>query len=179
MKRHSLNLQEVFGEPIGSYAGDAPAGVRSEAATCPDCGMMPIDGSCDCDHSSGEDEGGVCGGCGMMVVDGRCGCSHAAQVCPDCGMMPIGGNCGCGMQVMTSSPASSCNCGGTMTQGTCQCGTNEAKKKGPSKSTARKILRGTKTFKDKMKKVEKWADDPAAAAAWMMHKAYGKWPSEK
>jgi hypothetical protein len=53
------------------------------------------------------------------------------------------------------------------------------KKKGPSKKTAQKILRGTKTFKDKVKKVEKWADDPEAAAAWMMHKATGKWPSEK
>lgn len=49
--------------------------------------------------------------------------------------------------------------------------TNEAKRKGPTKKTAKKILRGTKTFKDKMKKVEKWADDPAAAAAWMMKKA--------
>jgi len=55
----------------------------------------------------------------------------------------------------------------------------EAKGKGPSKKTAQKILRGTKTFKDKVKKVEKWADDPEAAAAWMMHKAAGKWPSEK
>ena len=56
---------------------------------------------------------------------------------------------------------------------------SEAKKKGPSKKTAQKILRGTKTFKDKVKKVEKWADEPEAAAAWMMHKATGKWPSEK
>jgi len=56
---------------------------------------------------------------------------------------------------------------------------SEAKKKGPSKKTAQKILRGTKTFKQKMKKVEKWADEPEAAAAWMMHKATGKWPSEK
>lgn len=55
----------------------------------------------------------------------------------------------------------------------------EAKKKGPTKKTAQKILKGTKTFKDKVKKVEKWADDPEAAAAWMMHKATGKWPSEK
>lgn len=54
-----------------------------------------------------------------------------------------------------------------------------AKKAGPSKKTAKKILRGTKTFKEKMKKVSSWADDPAAAAAWMMHKATGKWPSEK
>jgi hypothetical protein len=56
---------------------------------------------------------------------------------------------------------------------------SEAKKKGPSKKTAQKIIRGTKTFKDKVKKVEKWADEPEAAAAWMMHKATGKWPSEK
>ena len=55
----------------------------------------------------------------------------------------------------------------------------ENKRKGPSKKTAQKILRGTKTFKDKVKKVEKWADDPEAAAAWMTHKATGKWPSEK
>ena len=55
---------------------------------------------------------------------------------------------------------------------------SEAKKKGPSKKTAQKILRGTKTFKDKMKKVEKWADDPAAAAAWMMGQA-GMKPSKK
>ena len=55
----------------------------------------------------------------------------------------------------------------------------DKKTKGPSKKTAKKILRGTKTFKDKVKKVEKWADDPEAAAAWMMHKSTGKWPSEK
>ena len=55
----------------------------------------------------------------------------------------------------------------------------EAKKKGPSKKTAQKILKGAKTFKDKVQKVEKWADDPESAAAWMMHKATGKWPSEK
>lgn len=53
------------------------------------------------------------------------------------------------------------------------------KKKGPSKKTAKKILRGTKTFKDKIKRVSGWAEDPAAAAAWMMHKATGKWPSQK
>lgn len=52
-------------------------------------------------------------------------------------------------------------------------------KKGPTKKAAQKILRGTKTFKQKVKKVSKWADDPEAAAAWMMHKATGKWPSEK
>lgn len=49
---------------------------------------------------------------------------------------------------------------------------------GPSKKTAKKILKGTKTFKDKVKKVKKWAKDPEAAAAWMMHRATGKWPSE-
>ena len=181
MDRFSLRLQEVFGEPIGNYAGDAPVGVPSEGAPCPDCGMMPIDGKCGCDHSSGSDEGAVCSGCGMMVVDGKCGCSHeTAETCPHCGMLPIGGKCGCDAMTVSVEPStSSCGCGGGMTQGTCQCGMNEAKKKGPTKKTAQKILRGTKTFKDKMDKVSSWADDPAAAAAWMMHKATGKWPSEK
>ena len=54
-----------------------------------------------------------------------------------------------------------------------------SKKKGPSKKTAKKILRGTKTFAQKMKKVSGWAEDPAAAAAWMIHRATGKWHSEK
>lgn len=55
----------------------------------------------------------------------------------------------------------------------------KSKSKGPSKKAAQKILKGTKTFKQKVQKVKKWADDPEAAAAWMMHKATGKWPSEK
>lgn len=71
-----------------------------------------------------------------------------------------------------------CECG--KNEGVCECGMTEAKKKkGPSKKTAQKILKGTKTFKQKMQKVSGWAEDPAAAAAWMMHKATGKWPSEK
>lgn len=93
-------LQERFGDEIGDhYAGDAPAGVRDEAAPCDECGMFEVEGSCGCTHQSDDAKGG------------------------------------------------------------------------PSKAAARKILRGTKTFKDKMKKVEKWADDPAAAAMWMMKRA--------
>lgn len=59
----------------------------------------------------------------------------------------------------------------------CKCEMTEARR-GPSKKTAKKILKGTKTFKEKKKKVAGWADDPAAAAAWMQHKATGKWPRE-
>jgi hypothetical protein len=114
-------LQERFGDPIGDYAGDAPAGVRSDPQIrCPVCGT----GDCECQNSMND--GPICSECGMMVVEGACGCTHEIA---------------------------------------------EAKKKGPSRKTARKILQGTKTFKDKMKKVEKWADDPAAAAGWMMKKA--------
>lgn len=163
MDKKTRRLQEMFGEPIGSYAGNAPVGVASEASPCSDCGMMPINGACGCNHSAGDEDGSVCKGCGMMVIDGECGCSHAA---PE----------------PSQAATSACTCGGGgMTQGkTCQCGgMYEAKGKGPSKATAKKILRGTKTFKDKMQKVSGWAEDPAAAAAWMMHKATGKWPSEK
>jgi len=171
MDKYSKMLEEAFGEPIKlaitepvklepvqvkiSLDDDVLSAEEHEDGVCPDCGMMSVDGQCGCDHSSGSDEGAVCPGCGMMVVDGKCGCEHEeAQPCDSCGMMPMpDAPCGCGMQ--------------------------EAKKSGPTAATAKKILRGTKTFKDKMKKVSGWADDPAAAAAWMMHKATGKWPSEK
>jgi len=129
--KYEKMLQEKFGMPIGTYAGQPMVGVRDEG---------------------GEEL--LCSGCGMMPVGGSCGCEDS-DVCPRCGMMP---------------PAD---------DQPCSCAMAEAKKRGPSKKTAQKILRGTKTFKQKMKKVEKWADDPAAAAAWMTHKAYGKWPSEK
>ena len=121
-------------------------------------------------------------------VDGRCGC-HAddSGVCPTCGMMPprIETSCGCMSEASVTCEVCGmdeavCECG--MDEAVCECGyMNEAKKKrkGPSKKTAKKILRGTKSFKEKMKKVSGWANDPAAAAAWMMHHATGKWPSEK
>jgi len=133
--KYERMLQEKFGMPIGSYAGEPAIGVR--------------------DQREGDLEELLCPGCGMMPVGGSCGCEQS-EVCPRCGMMPLA----------VDAP--------------CSCVVAEAKKKGgPSKKTAKKILRGTKTFKQKMKKVEKWAEDPAAAAAWMMHKATGKWPSEK
>lgn len=122
MKNYDKFLLETFGEPIGMYAGDAPEGVRSakQEMVCPDCGTMPIDGSCGCDHSGGEDEGEVCAGCGMMVVDGQCGCDTGqADICPKCGMMPINGVCGCAAKL--THKKSSCGCG-AMNQSTCQCG---------------------------------------------------------
>ena len=117
-----------------------------------------------------DERDGVCPHCGEMPVGGSCGCGSE---CPSCGEMPVGGSCGCGLREAEKT----CECG--MKEDTCQCDMTEAKKKGPSKKTAQKILRGTKTFKQKMKKVEKWADNPAAAAAWMQHRATGEWPSEK
>lgn len=55
-----------------------------------------------------------------------------------------------------------------------------AKNKGPSKKTAQKILRGTKTFKQKVQRVKGFATkNPAGMAAYLMKKATGKWPSEK
>jgi hypothetical protein len=114
----------------------------------------------------------VCPHCGELPIDGICGCGDQ---CPQCAEMPVDNSCGCGLREAEKT----CDeCG--MKEEVCECSMSEAKKKkGPTKKTAQKILRGTKTFKDKMKKVSNWAEDPAAAAAWMMHKATGKWPSEK
>jgi hypothetical protein len=145
--------------------------------TCPACGMSP----CNCD--SHDDN--VCSSCSMMSTDieaPSCGCLSTGdemiegiveETCSECGMSEA--TCECGMNE-ASKACSECG----MDESVCECGMNEGKKKkGPSKKTAKKILRGTKTFKDKMEKVSGWAEDPAAAAAWMMHKATKKWPSEK
>lgn len=57
----------------------------------------------------------------------------------------------------------------------------EAKKrKGPTKKAAKSWVKGTKTFKDKVKKAKKaGAKSPEGLAAWMQHRATGKWPSEE
>ena len=65
-------LQERFGDPIGYYAGDAPAGVRdNRQMRCPTCGTE----DCECQHSLKE-ASEVCKECGMMEVEGSCGCTH-------------------------------------------------------------------------------------------------------
>jgi hypothetical protein len=205
-------LIEKFGDPIGSFAGEPLTGVRDEREdTCPDCGMMIVDGRCGCEDfvddefADFEEDTALCPGCGMMSVGGGCGCGDS---CPHCSQMPVGGGCGCGGQnpmnvqqqmIGLKEADDTCDecgmnedvcecdmredkkacdeCG--MNEKVCECGMNEGKKKkkGPTKKTAQKILKGTKTFAQKMKKVSGWADDPGAAAAWMMHKATGKWPS--
>jgi len=70
MKKNEFKkLLEMFGEPIGTYAGNAPEGVRNEPVICPVCKMMFVDEKCGC-----EDSNDVCPTCGMMPVDGKCGC---------------------------------------------------------------------------------------------------------
>ena len=143
--------------------------------TCPVCGMS----SCEC----GDYGDNVCSSCAMMspsIEAPSCGCLSTGEemleekTCSECGMNES--VCECGMDEGMGARCEACG----MDESVCECGyMSEAKKKGPSKKTAKKILRGTKTFAQKMKKVSGWAEDPAAAAAWMMHKATGKWPSEK
>lgn len=185
-KNFKKNLQEIFGDPIGSYAGDAPVGVRDERQKCNECGLSTED--CLCSGSF------VCPDCGMMTVDGSCGCQEKT-----CGCGETDGHCQCDKKNSYMNEActggcsfGSCTCKAEGVEPCDQCGMmeiegegcgcthlEEKKKRGPSKKTAQKILKGTKTFADKMKKVSGWSDDPAAAAAWMMKKATGKWPSQK
>ena len=104
----------------------------------------------------------------------------SVDVCPSCDMMPVNPEISCECEKMLEGTNACDECG--MDEAVCECGAemSETKRsKGPTSKTAKKILWGTKTFGQKVKKVEKWADDPAAAAAWMTHKATGKWPSEK
>lgn len=65
-------LRERFGDPIGSYAGDAPVGVRDldDVEVCEDCGMMPVEGVCGCGGDVSP-----CDKCNMLEVAGSCGCT--------------------------------------------------------------------------------------------------------
>ena len=57
---------------------------------------------------------------------------------------------------------------------------HEAKKKGPSKDAAKSWVKGTKKFSDKVAKAKKAGmKNPEGFAAWMQHKATGKWPSSE
>ena len=56
----------------------------------------------------------------------------------------------------------------------------DEKSKGPSKKGAKSFIKGTKKFSDKVAKAKRaGAKNPEGLAAWMMHKATGKWPSKK
>lgn len=103
--RAHRTLQERFGDPIGSYAGDAPVGVRSEdGAVCSGCGMMMVDGACGCHESP----------CGCGAPEGDCTCDMG--VCPACGMIPIQG-------VANVTEGTGCSeCGMTQGTGCSQCG---------------------------------------------------------
>lgn len=59
-------LQERFGDPIGNYAGNTPAGVRNDEA---------INSPPESDEYS-TIESDICEKCGMMEVEGSCGCTH-------------------------------------------------------------------------------------------------------
>ena len=144
-------LEERFGKPIGDYAGEPLVGVRDEREEsinvsevieeCKTCEMLPVEDQCGCGEEKRE-------GCGMPVS--QCSCPRQ-DVCPMCGMMRIPTG-------LSMGPS-------------CSCGMYEGKGSGPSKRTAKKILRGAKSFSQKMKRVSGWAEDPAAGAMWMTMKA--------
>lgn len=120
-----------------------------------------------------------------------CGCEGECTCgCPECGSITVTGvedvceECGYSEAMKEKSCA---ECGAMMTDGVCEaCGYSEslteAKKKGPSKKTQKKIAKTLvkKVGKGKDKKVsmtklakktKKWADDPWAAAQWVKQTA--------
>lgn len=124
-------LWERFGTPIGKMAGEPLVGVRDERSDlCASCGMMPIDGECDCSKELSEER---CEGCGMPTE--QCSCQDA-DVCPKCGMLPVNGACSCG-STMKESKNSACECGAMMEEGqkSChECGMNQVAPPGKEKS---------------------------------------------
>ena len=111
-----------------------------------------------------HDLGEPCHKCSMMPdVEFDCGCNSEEEVCEGCGM-----------------PVEQCACGGgdvcprcgqmSLEPGApCTCGLQESK--GPSKKTAKKILKGAVTATQKAQQVDSWATNPWAAANWMSQKA--------
>lgn len=145
-KKLEKSLVEMFGMPIGAYAGEPMVGVRDEldemGGICPDCDMMMMDGHCGCDdHDMGHGD--------MMdeplklsIVDpvqldpvtikiDLDGLEdeehHDDKPCPNCGMMAVDGvGCGCGHDESMEAtcggcgmPASMCGCEGATTCDVC------------------------------------------------------------
>lgn len=160
MNNFAKKLHETFGDSIAMVPGITrvgAAGARDEREAveivepCPHCKQLPINGVC---------------GCG--------------DACPACRMLPIDGSCECGGLSESVDPEQCAECGMYEMDGTCECKMKEGKKKGPSKKAAKSWIAGTKKFSDKVAKAKRaGVEDPAAFAAWMQHRATGKWPSEK
>lgn len=191
MDKYEQILEEAFGEPL-KVAVTEPVNVKIsldnefEEDICPTCGMMMIDGKCDCSDAE------ICPSCGMMhtTIEDSCSCEmdHEAKMCRGCGMPQ--NMCMCKDQIQDMDEAS---CTGGCTYGTCSCTATEnkehtgdelseaKKKKGPTKKTLKKIFKGDKTFEDKLEKVKSWGTvtDPSAYVAWATKKITGKYPSQK
>ena len=144
-------LQERFGDPIGSYAGDAPVGVRSqvEVDVCSGCGMMPIGGKCGCEES-----------CGCGAPGGECTCDMG--VCPACGMIPIQG-------VANVTEGTGCaECGMTQGTGCSQCGMTQGSGCTHERDVEEVAPKGYERVVKALKK-EPEVDNPWAVA-WSMQK---------
>ena len=102
-------LSERFGDPINHHDNEK-LNMQNEPAiaTCPNCGMLPINDSCDCEKD--------CSNCNMPVS--QCTCDIDSSTCPACGMMPqaIDEPCTCGF-IRESNECNQCG----MTEGSCCC----------------------------------------------------------
>lgn len=118
MKKELIKkLTENFGSPIGSYAGEPLVGVRDEEMVepCPHCGMLPVNGTCGCEHKHD-----VCEKCGMMPqsVESSCECGlmEGSSTCSQCGMNEA--TCECSMNEDMSTRCEACG----VDESVCECG---------------------------------------------------------
>jgi hypothetical protein len=118
MKKELIKkLTENFGSPIGSYAGEPLVGVRDEGMVepCPHCGMLPVNGTCGCEHKHD-----VCEKCGMMPqsVESSCECGlmEGSSTCSQCGMNEA--TCECSMNEDMSTRCEACG----VDESVCECG---------------------------------------------------------
>jgi len=153
-------IQEKFGDSIGSYAGDAPVGVRDErdeddtiTESRDRVGSREI-------MTTWEDLYRESGEVALETLVSWLGTTEDAVV----QNMPRG-------LVVDENDFVIEDGGGFM---------GEGKKKGPSKKQAKGFIKGTKKFIDKVAKAKKAGmKNPEGFAATMQHAATGKWPGEK
>lgn len=140
-KNLEKSLVEMFGMPIGAYAGEPMVGVRDEredemdeiGGICPDCDMMVVDDQCGCDDLEHDEYSMDDEPLKLAIVepvqiepltikldldDMSDDVHQEEKACPNCGMISVdGAMCGCGHSDYKEETCSGCGMPASM----CKC----------------------------------------------------------
>lgn len=182
------------GVPVGAPGG-TPSGMpgdisATDEAAC-NCGCDDCGSSCGCDCCA-KAGGSACPTCGKMLMTDDQGCDECMMMAKGWGLdeadsvYEMKGCDECGAQMpMEASYCEACGCSEMVESVIIEAKKKKGKKKGPSKSTQKKIAKAMvkKAGKAKDKEVSmtkladmvsSWAEDKWAAAQYMKQTAKGK-----